>query len=239
MAGTSGVAQRAEVLRLLADLLDYPRPGLLATVARLEEIATALAPAAVPYLRAFRTYVTQTDFGLLEEVYTAIFDLNPVFYPYVGYHLFGETYRRSHFLIALKERYAALGLPSDMSEVPDRLSLLLRFTALADPLDALTVIHEGLLPALKRMLGEKVPQFESVLAEEAGLGDESHELEGHSLGEILTGGFLLTMTEGQPSVKTSPGRTAYRCALVATRLLLEALWQEWNETGQVEGNGHR
>ncbi|MCX2726376.1 hypothetical protein OO015_02575 [Thermomicrobium sp. 4228-Ro] len=242
MAPISGRLLRHELLSLLADFLDYPHPGLASTVARLVELARELAPPALPYLRTFRGYVERTPVGLLEEVYTALFDLNPVFYPYVGYQLFGETYRRSHFLIALKERYATVGLPTDMTVVPDRLSLMLRFAARADPLESSTVVQEALLPALRRMLGERVPEFESILEEEAGLADESHQLEGHSLGEVLTGGFLLALTEGQSSVKTNPSRTAYRCALVATRLLLEALWQRRHELdwdGGAEGNGHR
>lgn len=49
---------------------------------------------------------------------------------------------------------------------------------------------------------------------------EHHILEGHSLGEILKGGFLLAMTEAETPTRVSPGRSASERLLQAAQLLL-------------------
>ncbi|MBI3962458.1 MAG: molecular chaperone TorD family protein, partial [Deinococcus sp.] len=72
----------------------------------------------------------------------------------VGYHLFGESYKRSIFLLELKKHYQAEGLDTG-SELPDHLAVLLRFLAnncQAGLVDE--IIHEALLPALAKMAGE-------------------------------------------------------------------------------------
>ena len=85
--------QRRQALELLADLLDYPCGSLAEQAVAAEQVAQRLAPDAVPYLQSFREFIERVPTERLEEVYSALFDLNPVFYPYVGYQLFGETYR--------------------------------------------------------------------------------------------------------------------------------------------------
>lgn len=239
--------QRQQVLELLADLLDYPCGDLAGRAVAAEQVALGVAPAAVPYLRSFREFAERTPSERLEEIYSALFDLNPVFYPYVGYQLFGETYRRSLFLVALKERYRERGFELATSELPDRLAVLLRFAA-ANEDEADVLVTEALIPALRRMLRnpeETVgqPPEEAVGGAAAELqqtapygraenlaargrmpGASRNELEGHSHGEILKGGILLTLTEGGSVLSPSRGRIAYECLLHAARLLLEALW---------------
>ncbi len=142
---------KKRVFGLLADMLEYPQPGL-AEAAR--ECAALLAGddfAAAACLHAFRAFVEEMPRGRLEEIYTSAFDLDAAWYPYIGYHLFGESYRRSVFMLELNERYRAHRFPV-VGELPDCLSVLLRFLAVCDdPVLAGEIVHEALLPVLDRM----------------------------------------------------------------------------------------
>ena len=140
-------------LSRFADLLEYPR-GDVAGVAR--DCATSIAidqPEAAALLRDFAAVVATLAPGAIEEIYTSTFDLDPVCYPYVGYHVFGETYKRSIFLLALKERYRACGITVD-SELSDHVAPMLRYlVAGEDEEDVAVVAREAMLPALQRMTG--------------------------------------------------------------------------------------
>ncbi len=146
-----GETTRRRALQLLADALEYPRPGLLETVRECAALLAADNPGAAACLREFCAFVEETPRGRLEELYTGTFDLNAACYPYVGYHLFGESYKRSIFMVELNERYRAHVFPVT-GELPDHLTVLLRFLAVCDDA-ALSeeLICEALLPALERM----------------------------------------------------------------------------------------
>lgn len=147
-----------------ADLLEYPRSGLVEAARECEALVSQVArsPAsqgergedAAALLRAFRTFSEATPLGRLEELYSSIFDLDPACHPYVGYHLLGESYRRSVFLLELKARYRAQRFDVPENELPDHLAVMLRFLAATeDPTLAEEMISEALLPALDRMTG--------------------------------------------------------------------------------------
>lgn len=139
------------IFRLFADILDYPRPGLIEAVCECEELISDEHPEAVALLRKFRTFVEESPPGRLEEVYTGTFDLDTVFHPYVGYHLFGESYKRSVFLLGLKERFREYGFEPGI-ELPDYLPVLLRFLAIYDDAEgAEELLQEAVLPVLDRM----------------------------------------------------------------------------------------
>jgi len=184
---------RRYALWYFADLLDYPR-GDAAEVAR--QCAALLAgelPRAAALVSAFQSLVASLPAGQLEEVYTGTFDLDPVCYPYVGYHVFGETYKRSVFLVALKERYRAAGYEVD-GELADHVSVLLRYLAGSEDVeDTGVILREAMLPALQRMTGR---------AKSAGHEDETPE---------------------PPDVEAASDRRPYRDLLEALRLLLLAM----------------
>ncbi len=147
-------AQTRRLFQLFATLFDYPKPGF-ATAA--SESAARLAldePEAAQLLREFATLAAATPLGQMEESYTGVFELNPALCPYIGYHLFGETYKRSVFLLALKEQYRAHDFDAGI-ELPDHLSVMLRFLSqCSDPAIVAETIEEALLPALEKMQSE-------------------------------------------------------------------------------------
>ena len=66
-------------------------------------------------------------FSLLElqELYTRTFDLSPVCALEVGYHLFGEDYKRGEFLARLRETENPYELGQEQ-QLPDYLPVVLR-----------------------------------------------------------------------------------------------------------------
>src|SRR5579864_5975421 len=122
-------SRRAKVLELFADILDYPAPGLASKTAECAALIGAAQPQAATLLESFHRFAEETPLGKLQEVYSGFFDLNSICHPYVGYQLFGENYKRSIFLIGLKKAYRAEGFEMDGSELPDRLSIVLRYVA--------------------------------------------------------------------------------------------------------------
>jgi nitrate reductase delta subunit len=146
-----------DTLRCFADMLEYPAPSLPGTVCRCQTLLAALDTDEAGALTPFADYVARTPLPLLEEAYTGIFDLDPKCHLYVGYHLFGDSYKRSAFLIGLKERFHASGFSAG-DELPDHLSALLRFVAMTtDAIVAQELIDDALLPALERMTERNPP----------------------------------------------------------------------------------
>jgi len=225
-------SRRAKLLGLFADILDYPAPGLAGRAAECAALIGAAQPEAVALLESFRSFAEETSLGKLQEVYSGFFDLNSICHPYVGYQLFGENYKRSIFLIGLNKAYRAEGFEASTTEMPDRLSIVLRFVAYSkggEEIDEL--LNRGLLPALARMTTK--PESDGhhhdgpvdidghTGIESAKIDDreERRQLKGQSQGDILGPGFLLAMSEDYDASKkrTHP----YHQALEALRLLLD------------------
>ena len=135
--------------RLFADLLEYPTPAL-ARQAQEAAAGTGMAPAAA-LLHEFRSFVEQASPAHLEELYTGAFDLQAVCYPYAGYHLFGDSYKRGMFMAQLNAGYRENGFSAG-NELPDHVAVILRFLA-KDPGDEFgqVLLHEGLIPAVDTM----------------------------------------------------------------------------------------
>ncbi len=148
------------LLGSFAAVLEYPEPGLREAVRECEALAAERSPQAAALLSEFGTIVERESLGRLQELYTGAFDLDTLSdldatcYPYVGHHLFGESYKRSTFLIELIDRFRGYGFTVER-ELPDHLLVVLRFVA-AHPDTELAeeIVDEALVPALRRMVGE-------------------------------------------------------------------------------------
>lgn len=141
------------ILHLFGDLLSYPQRGLAAAARECESQLAPSDPDAARRVAAFRAFAEGATAARLEEVYTSAFDLNAAWHPYVGYQLFGETYKRSAFLLGLQERYRAESFHF-AGELADHLAVLLRFLSACDDRTLVEeVVGDALIPALERMLG--------------------------------------------------------------------------------------
>lgn len=137
--------------QLFADLLTYPTAELGQQARECAQLLAGVDMEAAGHLWAFVAWADETPLGRQEEIYTGTFDLQVVCYPYVGYQLFGESYKRGAFLVKLKEAYRARGFMAE-DELPDHLAVMLRFLATMDDEEAARdLASECLLPALERM----------------------------------------------------------------------------------------
>ncbi len=149
------IARQQNIFGLFADILEYPGPDLKESVNECEAFITSEDAKTRALLGKFFTFAKKSSLEKIQEVYTTTFDLGATYHPYVGYHLLGESYKRSAFLLELKERFRAEGFVAEEKELPDHLAVMLRFMSVSRNEDT---IHElacdGILPVLKKMLKE-------------------------------------------------------------------------------------
>jgi nitrate reductase molybdenum cofactor assembly chaperone len=106
---------------------------------------------AVQFITFFRK-VMDLSVEDLQELYTQTFDLNPVCTLDIGYHLFGENYKRGELLARLRETEAPYEL-GQTNQLPDHLPVLLRLLAKLDDEELrMALTCEILIPALGKML---------------------------------------------------------------------------------------
>jgi len=143
------------VFQLFAELLDYPRTALTGVAGECAALVAGRSVEAAAFLREFESFAEKTPLTRLEEIYTSVFELDATCHPYIGYHLFGESYKRSVFLLALKERYRSCNVNCGV-ELPDHLAVILRFLAVNENMaETEEMISEALHPALGKMLKNK------------------------------------------------------------------------------------
>ena len=138
------------VYDLLACLMEYPTSDLTDQARECAASLKAQRSHAAQPMADFRTFVERAGLGTLEELYSATFDLTPVCYPYIGYQLFGDTYKRGEFLANLNARYRESGF-AVQGELPDHLGMVLRYLAHMPDAD---LVSEGVVPALERMIDQ-------------------------------------------------------------------------------------
>ena len=140
---------------LFADLLDYPSPTIRQQAEQCLEHLRFIHPEAANLLEAFCGGLKKHSLEQIEELYTITFDMQPVCYPYIGYQLFGESYKRGALMAQLNEAYHASGYSAGQ-ELPDHLSASLRFLGLGVATQeddfGRTLLAEGLVPALEKMI---------------------------------------------------------------------------------------
>jgi len=119
----------ARLYELFANLLEYPTPALARQAQACGERLAEVRPEAAGLLERFCRTVEDAPLERMEELYTSTFDMQPVSYPYVGYHLFGESYKRGIFMAQLNGGYHERGFSAG-SELPDHVAVVLRFLAL-------------------------------------------------------------------------------------------------------------
>jgi nitrate reductase molybdenum cofactor assembly chaperone NarJ/NarW len=131
----------------LAEAFVYPAPGRLEL---LQNGITALPEGTTRdrYARFVKAAGRQS-LAAWEELYTRTLDLNPQVAPYIGYQIWGDSYRRGPFLARMNRALRDAGVDAG-GELPDHIALILRYLAVTPaPFAALV---EALIPALDRMV---------------------------------------------------------------------------------------
>jgi nitrate reductase delta subunit len=140
------------LFEILASLLEYPSSDLNLRVERAKQWLTIQEPEVAVQFLSFRRKIRAFPVDKLQELYTQTFDLNPVCTLDIGYHVFGENYKRGELLAKLRETEAPFELGQE-NQLPDHLPVLLRLLGkLEDEELRLALIGEILIPALARML---------------------------------------------------------------------------------------
>lgn len=137
------------IYKAFADLLDYPNDRW---TTRVESVHRITADSDSEALAKFLAGVEQLSLFDLQELYTRTFDLNPVCALEIGYHLFGENYKRGLFLANLRETESPFNLGQER-QLPDYLPVLLRLLTTLDEKELrASLIGECLIPAIGKML---------------------------------------------------------------------------------------
>ena len=141
--GAKQMTDGTNIYDAFADLLEYPDTDWESKMATFAEN---------DLLDEFRFGFATLTLSELQELYTRTFDLNPVCALEIGYHLFGENYKRGQFLANLRETEAPFELGQE-NQLPDYLPVLLRLlTKLEDEELRTSLIGECLVPAIDKML---------------------------------------------------------------------------------------
>jgi nitrate reductase delta subunit len=196
---------RQRLFHLFADLLEYPQSSLTESVRECEALVSPGNPEAATLLHGFRSFVEDAPLGQVQELYTRTFDLDATYHPYVGHHLFGESYKRSAFMVGLKERYKAYDFVVE-GELPDHLAVMLRYLSICeDDSQVAEIVRDAMTPALERMVKVDAKADEGAPDEGA---PEEHDLEHEVYPELLHALRLvlqeLPMNDRQPVRNLSP-----------------------------------
>jgi nitrate reductase delta subunit len=116
---------------LLSFLLRYPDAGVAGARDQLRAEVAAL-PAA-PVREALERFLAgwTGDATALAARYVDTFDLRRRASLHLTYYVHGDTRERGMALLRLKKLYRAAGLPMESAELPDHLTVMLAFAALA------------------------------------------------------------------------------------------------------------
>ena len=118
---------------LLSYLLRYPDRGLASAGPELRAEIAELPPGAVREALV-RFMASWSDrHTVLAARYVETFDLRRRATLELTYYAHGDTRERGMALLRLKKLYRAAGLPLDSAELPDHLTVMLAFAALAPP----------------------------------------------------------------------------------------------------------
>lgn len=135
---------------LYAKAFRYPYPGQMDELhAEVDKIRNA------PGGKTFAKYVNalhKLSLSEQEELYTRTLDLSPLSAPYVGYHIWGETYNRGEFMANLNREMKLYNIDLE-GELPDHLLPILRYMQVTvAPMPELMSVLEQSLNAMHKSL---------------------------------------------------------------------------------------
>ena len=145
----------SRALFLFSRILEYPQAILTDDIEECLQKIKDYDRVSTQSLKKFSAKVSKIPLLELQELYTQHIDFNPSCSLYVGYHLYGDSYKRSKFLVELRTLYQEAHFIEKGSELPDSLPIILHYFAehsyYSD--NALLIIKESLLPCLKKLQG--------------------------------------------------------------------------------------
>ncbi len=117
-----------QMFKVLSVLLQYPDADLIDSLPELEHaIDTWLHSEVRKECRRFLAHLRATSLEELQTEYTARIDFDPGFCLNLTFHECGDSRKRGHALVHLKELYKSAGYDLSTSELPDFLPVMLEF----------------------------------------------------------------------------------------------------------------
>jgi nitrate reductase delta subunit len=150
---------------LLSFVLRYPDASVAAARGELTDAVAALPDGPVrAALEQFMDAWTG-DATELAAAYVETFDLRRRASLHMTYYAHGDTRERGMALLRLKKLYRAAGLPMTSAELPDHLTVMLAFAALAPPGhgEALLAEHRPAIELLRLSLHDSGSAYAHVL----------------------------------------------------------------------------
>jgi nitrate reductase molybdenum cofactor assembly chaperone len=151
----------------LANLLEYPNDDWNAQLQSFKNQLAEQRPDLSTAFAIFREKIADLSLDELRERYTQTFDLTPVCTLEIGYHLFGENYKRGELLAYLNQTEEECGVSAG-NQLPDYLPVMLRLLAKLDDEELYNdLILQCMLPALDKMettLSQKQNPYRDLIA---------------------------------------------------------------------------
>ena len=167
MVTVSNEPTAKRIWELFAELLDYPRVSPVEMLEECRTLTGKMSREAEASLTEFQGFARTATLGLLQEEYTRAFDMDESHSLYVGYHLLGESYKRSALLLEFKERYRAHGMEV-AGELTDYLPVVLRFLAMCDDQNLTDeIVGEAIWPMLEMIVKQDREQDDAPADAEA------------------------------------------------------------------------
>lgn len=139
-----------ENISLLAQALRYPFSGHIDALT-----AQAASLDGEPGSKAFSKFLDQfqpLSLSEQEELHTRTLDLTPLAAPYVGYQIWGESYKRGEFMAELNREMKAHQIDLE-GELPDHLRPILQYLkASSAPLPELIEVLDQAVKAMHKSL---------------------------------------------------------------------------------------
>ncbi len=141
----------------LASSLSYPKSDFKKVSERLYQNLKSEFPALAEIFQSYYRLTQEVSIDELEELYTKTFDVQAPCYLEVGYVLFGEDYKRGHFLVKMQELHTLIGHDCG-SELPDHLPNVIHLILHYPHEDQIPeFLGKLVLPAMSKML-QNVPK---------------------------------------------------------------------------------
>lgn len=138
-------------LAQLGLMLKYPQGDFQRDMSRLGQNVVSSFPKTKKQIELLEIALNKNSQTEFEELFTRTFDLAAICSPYVTGYIFGdENFDRGTLMATLQEKYSELGFDSQ-GELPDHLSLLLRFSSWLDDEELEELVSFCMLEPVKEM----------------------------------------------------------------------------------------
>ncbi len=142
--------ERQAVLQHLAYIFSYPQSEYKDRVEAVYQWFRR-KPRLNQHIRPFAEFIRNQTMEAIEEQFTRTFDMRPSTCLEIGWHLYGEDYKRGQFLVKMRQALAEHGV-AETIELPDHLSHCLMLLAALPEDEAKIFFRDYLKPAMQRIL---------------------------------------------------------------------------------------